>query len=174
MEVMELIEYLQELVDTAPKVPISGKVILDKKELLGILDDVVSFLPDELKKAQWILGERERILQEAKTQYEAMKKESEIIMKKQVENHDVTKAAKIKAQEIIGQAQRDAKLMRLSAREYADEILSQLDKEIEDKGRELINKMKRDMDECLTTISKGMGNSTNEIRSNIKELRAMK
>ncbi|WP_027634181.1 hypothetical protein [Clostridium hydrogeniformans] len=174
MEVIELIDYLHELVDTAPKVPISGKVVLDKKELLSILDDIVSYLPDELKKAQWVLGEKDRMLSEAKHQYDSMMKECQDIRRKQIESHDITKEAEVRAHDIINKAQREAKEMMIGSRDYADEVLCTLDKEIEEKGRMLLESMKKDMDGYLTSISKDMINSTKIIRENIKELRNIK
>lgn len=174
MEVMELIEYLQELVDTAPKVPMSGKVILDKKEMNEILEDLVSYLPDALKKAQWVLNEKDRILDEANVRYETTKKETEELIRKQIDNHDIVKEARMKGQEIIALAQREAKIIRLGSRDYADEMLCQLDNEIEARGRELILSMKKDMDEYLSSISEKLEDSTDDIRSNIKELRDMK
>ncbi|WP_462392105.1 ATPase [Clostridium cadaveris] len=174
MEVMELIEYLQELVDTAPKVPMSGKVILDKKEMNEILEDLVSYLPDALKKAQWVLNEKDRIIDEANVRYETTKKETEELIRKQIDNHDIVKEARMKGQEIIALAQREAKIIRLGSRDYADEMLCQLDNEIEARGKELILSMKKDMDEYLSSISEKLADSTDDIRSNIKELRDMK
>lgn len=174
MEVMELIEYLQELVDTASKVPMSGKVILDKKEINDILEDLVAYLPDALKKAQWVLNEKDRILDEANVRYETSKKESQELIKKQIDNHDIIKEAKMKAQEIITLAQREAKIIRLGSRDYADEILCQLNNEIEAKGKEFILSMKKDMDGYLSSISENLVDSTSDIRNNIKELRDMK
>ncbi len=174
MEILELIEYLQELIEAAPKVPMSGKVLIDKKEITEILDDLVSYMPDALKKAQWVLNEKDRILEEANSRYEVVKKETEELIKKQIDNHDIVKESKVKGQEIIALAQREAKIIRLGARDYADEILCQLDGEIEAKGKKLIGVIKKDMDEYLSAISDDMINSTNDIRENIKELRNMK
>lgn len=174
MDVMQLLEYLQEIVETASKVPITGKIVLDKKEILEVIDQIVNYLPDEFKKAQWVLTEKERILSEARKEYEVVKKETMEMLKKQVENHDITKEAKIRAQEIIAAAQRDAKSMRLGARDYADEILCQLDKELEEKGKIMISNIKKDAEEMMASISEDFTNTTTTIRENIKELRNVK
>ncbi|WP_055667856.1 hypothetical protein [Desnuesiella massiliensis] len=174
MDVMQLLEYLQEIVETASKVPITGKIVLDKKEILEVIDQIVNYLPDEFKKAQWVLTEKERILSEARKEYEVVKKETMEMLKKQVENHDITKEAKIRAQEIIAAAQRDAKSMRLGARDYADEILCQLDKELEEKGKIMISNIKKDAEEMMASISEDFTNTTATIRENIKELRNVK
>jgi hypothetical protein len=174
MDVVQLLEYLHEIVDGSPKVPITGKVVLDKREVLDIIDQIVNYLPDEFKKAQWVLSEKERILGEANTQYEAVKKETMDMMRKQVENHDITKEAKIIAQEIIASSQRDAKAIRLGARDYADEILCQLEKEIQEKSEAFILEAKSKFDAYVENLVHDVKNTSVTIRENIKELRNMK
>lgn len=174
MEIMQLLEYLQDIVESAPKVPITGKVLVDKKELTEILDQIFNYLPDDIKKAQWIVGEKERIMAEAKKEYETVKKDTMDMLKKQVENHDITKEAQIKGQEIISAAQRDAKAIRLGARDYADEILCQLEKELDSKTQEIINCIKVNVEKMAIKLTDDMSNSAQDIRENIKELRSIK
>jgi cell division septum initiation protein DivIVA len=174
MDVIQLLEYLQEIVENAPKMPITGKVFVDKNEVLDIVDQIINYLPDEFKKAQWVLGEKERILNEANKEYEAVKKETVEMMRKQVENHDITKEATAKAQEMLALAQRDAKTIRLGARDYADEILCQLDNEMEQKLHHMVQAMKDDMDKFVQAVVKDVSDTTVGIRDNIKELRNMK
>jgi F0F1-type ATP synthase membrane subunit b/b' len=174
MDVIQLLEYLQEIIESGPKVPITGKIMIDKKEALDIIDQVVNYLPDEFKKAQWVLGEKERILEEANKQYDSVKRETMEMLQKQVENHDITNEAKVKAQEIIAAAQRDAKAIRLGARDYADEILCQLDKQIEAKGEAMVLSVKENLDKFIESAVEDMKNTSETIRDNIKELRNMR
>ncbi|HCW05024.1 MAG TPA: ATPase [Clostridium sp.] len=174
MDVIQLLEYLQEIIENAPKMPITGKVFIDKNEVLDIIDQIVNYLPDEFKKAQWVLSEKERILNEANKEYDAIKKETMEMMKKQVENHDITKEATAKAQELISLAQRDAKTIRLGARDYADEILCQLDKELELKVQQMVQALKVDVDQFIQNVVGEISSTSNDIRENVKELRNMK
>ena len=174
MNVIQLLEYLQEIIESGPKVPITGKIMIDKKEALDIIDQIVNYLPDEFKKAQWVLGEKERILEEANKQYDSVKRETIEMLQKQVENHDITNEAKVKAQEIIAVAQRDAKAIRLGARDYADEILCQLDKQIEAKGEAMVLAVKANLDKFIESTVEDMKSTSETIRDNIKELRNMR
>ena len=74
VNIIELLEYLQDEVDNAAKVPMSGKVMIDKREILEIVDQIINYLPDQLKKAEWIMNEKERILNEAKKESDSVKK----------------------------------------------------------------------------------------------------
>ena len=174
VNIIELLEYLQDMVDNSPKVPMSGKVMLDKREILDIVDQIINYLPDQLKKAEWIMNEKERILNEAKKEYDSVKKETANIMRKNVENHNVVKEAKIRAEEIIASAQRDAKAIRLGSRDYSDEILSQLDKEIENQKMKLITGLQANFESVANEIDKTLTGVGTVIKDNVKELRSMK
>jgi cell division septum initiation protein DivIVA len=174
MEVIKLLEYLQEIFETSSKVPVTGKILVDRKEVMSIVDQIINYLPDEFKKAQWIVEEKERILGEVIQEASTMKKESIDILKKQIENHDVTKEAKLRAEEIISSAQRDAKSMRLGARDYADEILCQLEKEINEKGHQMVSNIKKQVESFVVSLSDEVTTDLDTIRDNIKELRNIK
>ncbi len=174
VNIIELLEYLQDVVDNSPKVPMSGKVMLDKREILEVVDQIINYLPDQLKKAEWIMNEKERILNEAKKEYDSVKKETANMMRKNIENHNIVKEAKVRAEEIIASAQRDAKAIRLGSRDYSDEILSQLDKEVEFQKMKLITGLQANFENAANEIDKTLNNVGFVIKENVKELRSMK
>lgn len=174
VNIIELLEYLQDLVDNSPKVPMSGKVMLDRKEILEVIDQIINYLPDQFKKAQWVMNERERILSEAKKEYDSVKKETMTMMRQNVENHDIVREAKIRGQEIIASAQRDAKAIRLGSRDYSDEILSQLDKEIENQKINLIKSLQSSFESMAQDLDSTLTGACDVIKENVKELRSMK
>ena len=152
VNIVELLEYLQDLIENSPKVPISGKTMVDRKEVLDVIDQVINYLPDQFKKAQWVMNERERILSEAKKEYDSVKKETMEMMRQNVENHDVVKEAKIRAQEIV----------------------SALDRELEVKKADLIKALQVSFEEVASDLDKNFTGISSTIKDNIKELRDMK
>ena len=173
LHVIELLEYLQEMVDSSPKMPITGKTIIDKKEFDEVVDQIINYLPDQLKKAQWVVNEKDRILREAKKEFDNAKKEANEMRKHNLENHDIVKEATIKANEIIALAQRDAKAIRLGSREYSNEILMQLDIEIEKQKAELIKSMQESFEKVAKDIDENLTKTGTIIKENIAELRSM-
>lgn len=172
--VIELLEYLQDTIERAPKVPISGKAMIDKKDVLEIIDQIVNYLPDEFKKAKWIVNEKDRILGEAKAEYNSVRRETIEIMRQNVERHDIVKEAKIRAQEIISSAKKDAKSIRLGSRDYSNEILTDLDKQIEEKREELIRTIEESYRKVAMDIDNNIHGISSTIKENIKELQDMK
>lgn len=171
--IIELLEYLEELIENSPKVPITGKTIIDKKEFLEVIDQIINTLPDQLKKAEWVMNEKDRILQDAQKEYDNIRRETLELMKKNVENHDIVKEAKVRANEIIALAQRDAKAIRLGSREYSTEILSQIDREIEEQRAILIKNMQEAFEIAAKEIDKNLSATGSRIKENIAELREM-
>lgn len=174
VNIVELLEYLQDLIENSPKVPISGKTMVDRKEILDVIDQIINYLPDQFKKAQWVMNERERILSEAKKEYDSVKKETVEMMRQNVENHDVVREAKIRAQEIVAAAKRDAKAIRLGSRDYSDEILTELDRELELKKGELIKALQSSFESVASDVDKSFTGISSTVKENIKELRDMK
>jgi len=174
MDIISLLEYLEEIIETSAKVPLSGKVMLNKTEALDILDQVINYLPEEFKKAKWICEEKERILADAVEESERIKAENIELLKKQIENHDITKEAKLRAEEIETQAQKNAKAMRLNARDYANGILSQLEYEINDQSQEMLDSIKKEMETFVMNLESNITLKGSTIRENIKELKEFK
>ena len=72
MRIDELIKEIEEIVNTASGVPLTGKVMVEGEEIINILNDIEACLPDEIKQARWIQSEKDRILSEAKKEYEKL------------------------------------------------------------------------------------------------------
>ena len=147
--------------------------MIDTKEFEEVIEQIRNYLPDELKKAKWVMGEKDRILEDAQKEYQNVKKETMEMMRQNIENHDMVKEAKLRANEIIALAQRDAKAIRIGSREYSTEILSQLDKEIEEKKLQLIQSMQDSFEKTAKEIDEKMTKSSDTIKENINELRNM-
>jgi len=174
IEITGLVEVLQEIVEDGSKMPLTKKVLVDKDEITNILDEIIQVIPEDLRTAQWVLAEKDRILTEAKTEYDRTKAEVDRMMKEKIDNHDLVKEATIKAQEIINKAQTEAKMVKLSARDYADSLLSDLDTEIKERNQEMMHSFKNLFEGFVQDYNKSFHTTSETIKENIKELREMK
>ena len=161
LNVIEMLEYLEEVLENAPKIPITGKAMIDTKEFEEVIEQIRNYLPDELKKAKWVMGEKDRILENAQKEYQNVKKETMEMMRKNIENHDMVKEAKLRASEIIALAKRDAKAITIGSRE------------IEEKKLQLIQSMQESFEKTAKEIEEKMTKSSETIKENINELRNM-
>lgn len=123
MRVLELLEEIEEIVDTAAGFPLTGKIMVDSQELLEIVREIRAELPDEIQQAQWIKNERERIIAEAKNQYEAVIDDAQKQADALVENNDITVKSKLRADELMRVTENTAKQLKIGTYDYLDGIL---------------------------------------------------
>jgi vacuolar-type H+-ATPase subunit H len=130
MDIGELLGKLEEIVNEGLAVPFSDKVLVDREKVLQIVDSIRSILPEEIKQANWIKEERNRILIEAQKEAELMLKETEEHIKSLVEENEVTRRAYIQGEEIIENAKKNAREIRVGTKEYADNLLAELEEQL--------------------------------------------
>lgn len=180
MEVLDLLDYLEQSVQMASK-NLMGKVSINKKEFLDTIAEIRIYLPDEFEEAKNIVDKKDRILNEAKREAEEIIQNSRRRAQEEYENSDILRAAREGASEIIGSAQKEAKEVKSEASKqakeirygvinYADETLSNLQKEIDLVGEQSLINIKKEVEAMLINIHKQITNTTSEVRGNIKEL----
>ncbi|MXW42594.1 MAG: hypothetical protein F4138_01755 [Acidimicrobiia bacterium] len=109
-----------ELVDAARPMPLSASSMINKDEVLELLQRCLNNLPEEMRAARWLLKEREdflkrinregdEILAAARTQAEAM-----------VQRTEVVRAAEQRARRTVEEAESKAKRLRLETEDYCD------------------------------------------------------
>ena len=166
MKVLELLDELEDIIDTSAGFPLTGKVLVDAAEIQEILKEIKSELPAEIQQAQWIKGERQRILDEAKAEHESIIKEARMQAEALIESDDITLKAKQRADEMIKSSELTSRNLKMGTFEYIDSILYNSQEKMEKLNTiyfdELFNNISRTFDGVNGTISAN--------RSEIKEL----
>lgn len=127
VKVLELFDLLQEEIEHGSSVPLSKKKMLDPDALLDILDEIREALPDELRQAQVLKDERERILNDAQREAAKMLGDTQDRMQSLITEHEITQRAQQRAQEILNASEENAKEIYTGAINYADDILGELE-----------------------------------------------
>ena len=123
MTVLELLEEIEDIVDTAPGLPLTGKIMVDANELLEIVREIRLSLPDDVQQAKWVKDEKERILSEAKSEYEKVIVEAKKQADYLVEHDDITLRAQKLAEEIRMQSEEYARVLKMRTYDYVDKML---------------------------------------------------
>ena len=125
MEGMEMLDKLEDLIENSKSVPMVGKAMVDKDELLDIIQELRLKMPDDLKQAKWIKGERQRILLEAQKEATTIIKSAEDKIISMINESEITKKANEAAEEIIKNANNRAREIRTATKQYIDDALSE-------------------------------------------------
>lgn len=134
MDLIQLIEEMEDLMDSASTVPFSKKVMVDADEVLEILSEMRESLPEEIKQAQWVTEEKERIVAEADREADAIRKaaqkdasdmnrDAQKRFDALINEHDITRQAEKYGEEIVTKAEQNAKVLRMQSITYVDEML---------------------------------------------------
>ena len=140
-----LIDRLEALVAAAKRVPLSNKVMVDDQELLDMIDQMRTVVPDEIRQAKRTLSERERILADAQREADRIVAAAHSEAEHLIGDRGLLAEAERQGGEIISEATREAEgirddarqvradtyvqaqTMRDGANQYAMEVLGELD-----------------------------------------------
>ena len=127
MEIFTLLETLEDIMERSKTLPFTEKVIVDRNEILDLIKEIRLKLPDELKQAKWIKEERERIMQEARKDADDIVKEAENRIISMIDEHEITKKAYEKKEEIVAEANEMYRAIARDSNTYADGILANVE-----------------------------------------------
>jgi hypothetical protein len=131
MDILHLIDRLEELFNEGRSIPFTHSVIVDEDRMLDIIDQMRMSIPDEIKKSQQLMLERDRILAQSKEEANrtlmlAREKSEQI-----VEREEIVKAAQYRAEQIVAQSRAESEVTRKEADEYVMETLNHLKSELD-------------------------------------------
>lgn len=119
----QLIEDIYEFVESCRMQPLSStKVIVPKDELYDLLDELRLRTPDEIKRYQKIISNRDAIIADAEEKAEGVLRQTKDKAKELLNEHEIMQQAYYQANEMIMQASEEAERMRKDAAEEADQI----------------------------------------------------
>ena len=139
MDILQLIDRLEELFNESKSIPLTRNVMVDEDRMLDIIDQMRIAIPEEVKKAQQLLGQRDRVLaqaqEEANRTLEIARQKADQLTSKEL----VMQEAQRRADQLLVQARADAENVRSQADDYVMNSLTQLQTELERITNQVIN-----------------------------------
>ena len=112
MDILQLIDRLEELFNESKSIPLTRNVMVDEDRMLDIIDQMRIAIPEEVKKAQQLLGQRDRVLaqaqEEANRTIEIARQKADQLVTKDM----IMQEASRRAEQILAQARTDAENIR--------------------------------------------------------------
>ena len=103
MNIDEILDVIDELLDRAWSLPLSGgRCVVDADKVRDLIDDIRLNIPGEIKQAKAIVSDRAEIIDGAKKEAEQIVRKAEDRARALIAQQEVTKAAQAKASEILG------------------------------------------------------------------------
>lgn len=124
MNIDEILDLLDELLDKAWSLPLTGgRCVVDADKVRELIDDIRLNLPTEIKQARAIVADRGEIIASARREGDSLVRRAEDRARVLVANEAIAKQAEERAKEILGTAQQNSRQMKQAAQEFADNLL---------------------------------------------------
>lgn len=131
MDILHLVDRLEELFNESRPIWFTHSVIVDEDRMLDLIDQMRITIPDEIKKSQQLLSQRDRILAQAQEEANRTIALAREKSDKLVEKDPTTQAAQARAEQIIGQSRLESEQTKRDADEYVLQSLASLQSELE-------------------------------------------
>lgn len=135
----QLIDEIETYIDNCKYQPFSNtKIIVDKEEIDELLRELRMKTPDEIKRYQKIISNKEAILNDARAKAEALINDATIHTNELINEHEIMQQAYAQANEVVTMATKqaqdildnatiEANNMRSAAMQYTDGILANVE-----------------------------------------------
>lgn len=165
IKLMSLLEELEDLITTSSKMPFSEKVIIDIDVAQKIMEDIRLNLPRDIQQAKWLNSEKDRIISEAKREYNRMINEAKDQVEYLVNNNNITKDAQKRADALLKEAENHANYMKYRSYEYIDQLLYDMQNDIASVGGSYIEPMTEYFNQMLSNINARVNQNRQEMKT---------
>ena len=130
MDILQLIDRLEELFNAAKALPFTHNVVVDEDRMLELIDQMRIAVPEEVKKAQQVMAQRDRVMAQAQEEANRTLQLSREKAEQLVQKDMVVQEAQRRADQIVAQARAEAEATRVDADNYVVDTLMQLQDQI--------------------------------------------
>jgi vacuolar-type H+-ATPase subunit H len=130
MDILHLIDRLEELFNNSRPIPLTHNVIVDEDKFLDIIDQMRISVPEEVKKAQQVFSQKDRVMAQAQEEANRTLQLAREKADSLVEKEALVQDSQRRAGQIIDQARSEAENIKTGADQYALDILMGLQTEL--------------------------------------------
>ncbi len=127
LEAEEILNTVIDLIERARPMPMSASSIINKNEVLELLNAAVQRLPDEFRAARWLLKERDDFLARVQGEGDLLIARARDTAQRMVQRTELVKEANDHARRVVSDAEQEARDLRLNTEDWCDQELGRLD-----------------------------------------------
>ncbi len=131
MDILHLVDRLEELFNESRPIWLTHSVIVDEDRMLDLIDQMRVAVPEEIKKAQQIITQRDRIIAQAKEEANRTIALAREKAEKRLEDNEIIQSAKVRADQIIEQAHKETAVSQQEADQYILDTLQKLEMQMD-------------------------------------------
>ncbi len=158
IDILYLVDRLEAAINKGIAVPFSAKRMIDEDECLDIIDQMRVAIPEEIKQSRRISQDKDRILAQAKEEADRIVALAQEQAARVTDQSEVVRSAEGRADQIMKQGEIEAQSIRDGADQYAQQVLSELQRRLEELNTQVIS-LQQQVNNGLTVLTQPEGAS---------------
>lgn len=130
MDILHLVDRLEQVLAESRRIPFSVNLVVDEDRVFNIVDQMRVSIPEEVKRANRIEAEKDRIIAQAQEEAERIRELAKQEASELVRRDPIMVSAQQRSDAILERARRDAEMIRRESDSYALEVLAKLEEEL--------------------------------------------
>jgi len=130
MDIQHLVDRLEQALNESTRVPLSAYLLVNEEKVYSLLDQMRVAVPEEIKRANRVEAEKDRILAQAKEEAERIRELARQEAGELVKRDAIVNSAQHRAENIVERARRDADALRQDADVYIVDVLQRLEQDL--------------------------------------------
>ena len=127
IDVETILHRLADVVGNARPMPLSASVMINRDEVLELVEEALARLPDELRQARWLLKERDEFLAKVQREGDDILEAARARVERMVQRTEVVRTAEHRARQALDDAESEARRLRHEAEDFCDHKLAQFE-----------------------------------------------
>lgn len=154
MDILYLVDRLENLIAGSRRMPLVSQIIVKESDILNIIDQLRTTIPDEIKQARRVIQDKERILAQAQAEANALLARARTESEQAVNREGLLRAAETRSQEMVRRAEEEAEQLKVEADGYVIETLRAL--------RDHLSSIETDIGRSILSVEKGLASLEGE------------
>ncbi|MEU1179785.1 ATP synthase F0 subunit B [Streptomyces sp. NPDC005820] len=124
MDVQKKLDEIVTAVSSARSMPMSASCVVNRAELLALLEEVRAALPDSLAEARELIGDRDQMVEQARQEADRIISTAHAERGSLISDTEIARRSQAEADRILAEARREAEEVRADADDYVDSKLA--------------------------------------------------
>jgi hypothetical protein len=159
MDILYLVDRLENLIANSRRMPVVNQIMIKEGDILNIVDQMRTSIPDEIKQARRVVQEKERILAQAQADASTLLARAREETERAMNREGLLRAAEARSQELVRQAEEQARAVVAKAEAHGEQLKIDADNYV---GETLLNlkdhlsSIEMDVSRTILSIERGL------------------
>jgi hypothetical protein len=159
VDILYLVDRLENLISSSPRIPLTNQIRIKEVDILNIVDQMRTSIPDEIKQARRVVQEKERILAQAQADASTLLARAREETERAMNREGLLRAAEARSQEMVQLAEENSQAVMRRAEEHNERLKTDADTYVAETLRNLkdhLANIEMEISRSILSIEKGL------------------